>query len=110
MKPPILHISSNHDWMCGLIKEGPNWSEKYMDDGVARFLEFCKDCEFKYIDRYGQSKFDNTKKSMRDDNLKDIDSCDCGCHPEEGVKSKLYIKPTKVIYKVRTLRMFLENP
>jgi len=27
----------------------------------------------------------------------------------EGVKSKLYIKPTKVIYKVKTLRMFLEN-
>jgi len=110
MKPPVLHIMSGGDWLCGLIEDGSNWPEEYMDDDVARFLEFCKGCEVEYIKKYGEEKFIEKKNWMRRDKSKDSGFCNCGCHPDQNSKDyNKRVEDIKIEEKVMTLRMYLES-
>jgi hypothetical protein len=100
---------SDSGWLCGLIEDGSNWPEKYLDDDVARFLDFCKDCELRYIEKYDEQKFITLKDRMRRDKSKDSGFCGCGCHPEqENNKVKENIINNS-IEGIKTLRMYLES-
>lgn len=115
MKPPTLHILGDGTWLCGFEEDGTNWPEKYMDDEVARFLEFCEGCEEAYVNKHGQEKMDAKRDWMRRDLSQDPELCPCGCHPEG-----MYIPPstsddesiethTQPSEEVRTLRMYLRG-
>ena len=108
MKPPVLHIRSGDRFLCRLIEDDSNWPEKYMDDDVARFLEFCVDCETEYIKLYGSEKMVALKNNMRRDKSKDSGLCRCGMHPDQ---SKNLIKDSNIHNNNvnPTLRMYLES-
>ncbi len=117
MKPPVLHIigSGEQDainglrWLCDRVEDGSNWPEKYMDDEVARFLDFCEDCERIYVEKYGREKMDEKINKLRGVNSKNH-VCPCECHPEgEYVPRNVAVKDTKTMERVRTLRMYLEG-
>jgi hypothetical protein len=108
MKPPVLHINIENRYLCNLIEDGSNWPEKYMDDDVARFLEYCVDCENEYIKLNGSEKMVSLKNNMRRDKSKDDGLCNCGNHPDQG-KYPLKDINTNTNNINPTLRMYLEN-
>ena len=110
MKPPVLHILGVDGWLCNLSEDGSNWPEKYMDDEVARFLEFCEVCENEFVFKHGQEKMDAKKAWMRRDKSQESPLCSCGCHPEQTQSAKRVIEHTPTMVRVRkTLRMYLNT-
>lgn len=107
MNPPVLHLmGAESEHLCKLIEDGSNWPEKYMDDEVARFLEFCELCETNYVKKHGQENMDKKKAWLRRDMKQDSEECPCGSHPEGMVLDR---SPTTPITKkkVKTLREYL---
>tara|TARA_R110002020_G_scaffold157312_3_gene340001 strand:+ start:62 stop:400 length:339 start_codon:yes stop_codon:yes gene_type:complete len=112
MKAPVLHIMSGDKWLCGLREDGSNWPEKYMDDEVARFLEFCEGCEVEYIKKYDKEAFIDKRNHMRRDMSNENSMCGCGNHPEQTLNKRKVIPmdvPTTKQVAVMTLRMYLDT-
>ena len=109
MNPPKLHIQHELGKLCGYIGDGTNWPQKYLDDEVARFLEFCEKCEQKYIEKYSQEKMDAKRDWMRRDLSEDSIDSACGRHPdgEYVPHPKESEKNTKAKKCVKTIRMYL---
>lgn len=109
MKPPVLHLWSGDGLLCSLVGDESNWPEKYLeDDDVARFLEFCVDCETEYIKLYGFEKMVALKNNLRRDKSKDDGLCRCGMHPDQG--NDLIKDSTIHNNNINpTLRMYLES-
>jgi hypothetical protein len=111
LNPPKLHIQHGLGKLCGYIGDETNWPQRYLDDEVARFLEFCEKCEQKYVEKYSQEKMDAKRDWMRRDLSEDSIGCPCGRHPDgeyilSPEESQKYTKPKKKV--VKTIRMYLE--
>jgi hypothetical protein len=54
--PKVIHIGGrdSHN-LCGEVVNG-SWSEKYLDDKVARTLPLCEDCVETYQEIHGDEK------------------------------------------------------
>ena len=110
MNPPKLHIQHELGKLCGYIGDETNWPQKYLDDEVARFLDFCEKCERLYVEKYSQEKMDAKRDWIRRD-LSDETECPCGCHPDgENIPSHKESQNNTVpkMKDVKTIRMYLE--
>lgn len=63
--PPILHIATSFKKLCGYVQEG-SWSEKFLDDKVARTLELCEDCLTEYASQHGEEAVENLLANIRE--------------------------------------------
>ena len=109
MAKPVLHISKGSGRLCDLPYNGSNWPEKYMDDKVARKLDICSDCKDKYIKINSQELFEQLENRLRGHKKKGLENCDCGCHPDKGMKITKSINKQRDKQKVMTLRMYLDS-
>jgi len=109
MTKPVLHLSKGSGRLCGLPHNGSNWSEKYLDDEVARKLDICSECKGKYIEINSEELFEQLKNRLSGDKKKELENCDCGCHPDDGVKTTTLIHKKRDKQKIMTLRMYLDR-
>ena len=109
MAKPVLHISKDSGRLCGLPYDGSNWPEKYMDDKVAKELEICSNCRDKYIKLNSLELFEKLKNRLVGNKKKGLENCDCGCHPDGGMKITKSINKQRDKQKVMTLRMYLDS-
>jgi hypothetical protein len=114
MKPPVLHLHGNDGILCEVIQDDSNWPEKYLKDEVARQLDFCETCESKYVELFGQPKFDSLLRNIRNEEGLNDGYCGCGRHPEQKeirwVERELEShEPENGDNSLKTLRMYLEG-
>jgi hypothetical protein len=109
MAKPVLHIIRGSGRLCKTPYTGSNWSEKYLDDEVARKLDICKVCKEKYIELNGLEMFHKIEIRLGQSEIKGIENCDCGCHPDDNSNITKYVNKKTNKPDILTLRMYLES-